>query len=338
MKLLKNQQGTMLLQAIISFAIFGAVTASIVRLLQLQEGIAIKTTEQFEMVYFVDEVRNILSNPKACSATLLDKKSRQDRSIISIKQFMKDSSENGYTFPIFEKGEIFKESGFFTLRLSEVYLQQDDAEVLVNGGTTGLHFVVEFRDKRTGRIKMIERKLKLFITINEGERITSCYTLRGIGLNKEIVTKSTHWLRSSDNKGYFLNNKVLSIATKANTAPLSIGGALQLSGDSGNCSDAQAYALRYNKDQAQFEICAPSPYKWRDLNQSPPVSKRGKTLRVKFPSTTTKTTKPYKYCELIYKSYENGHCNVSRLSDGLWQIEQHNEKQDFGSCEAKCLN
>lgn len=338
MKILKNQQGSLVIQALISVAIFGAVTASIVRLLQLQDGIAIKTTEQFEMVYFVDEVRNILSNPRACTATLKNKKSRQDRSINAINQFMKDNSQNGYTFPIFEKGETFKETEFFSLKLNEIYLQQHDNEVLVNGGTTGLHFVVEFRDKRSGRIKMIERSLKLFVTINNAEEIQDCYTLRGIGLNKEIVSKSTHWLRTSDNKGYYLNNKALSIATSTNTAPLNIGGALQLKGESGACNKIMLNSLRFNQKNKRFEFCSPGPFKWRDLEETPPLKLSGKSLRVKFPSTQAKTLKPYKYCQIVYKNFEEGQCNLTRLIDGRWQIDQHSEEQGHGSCEATCLN
>jgi hypothetical protein len=334
----KNQKGSIMLQALIAIAIFGAVTASIIRLMQMQNGLALKTTEEFETVYFIDEVRNVLSNPKACSETFRDKRSRNDRSIKEIFQHLSDANNNEYTFPIFEKGQIFKDTKDYSLKIKEINLQQDDDEVSVIGGTTRAHFEIEFLNKKNKRVKIIERSIKLFITIGTDERIETCYTLKGIGLGKKVEKRSSAWVRRADQKGHFLKERKLLINTQTARGDLSVGGAMRLISTDSPCSISNDKSIRFNSGNNKFEYCSSRNKEWRDLNSTPALKSARNRLSVSLPTKIARTLKPHRVCTISRKDFTEGTCALKKLEDGRWEIEISPKQTGYASCEAACFN
>ena len=337
MKIL-NQNGSIFLQALISIAIFGAITASIIRLLQMQNNLSTKTTEQFEMVYFVDEVRNILANPKACAESFAGKNARRDKSATTITQLLEDESGTSYTFDIFEKGALLKETDSYTLGLTDIYLQSDGSETSIESGTTMLHLTVSFTDKKNKRVSRLSREIKLFASIDNAESIQTCYTVRGIGLGKEFSQDGSEWNRTSDTKGHFLRDKKLQVNTQVDSSALNIKGPIQIGYTDVACLKEVTGVIRYNPSIDSLEVCSESTLTWRDLNTLAPFKNQKYSLRATLPIKKATTPRPFRYCAISYKNYDHGQCNITRLIDGKWELNHSSEKSNFGTCEATCLN
>ncbi|PIK15689.1 hypothetical protein [Halobacteriovorax sp. JY17] len=335
---LNNQRGSIFLQALISIAIFSAVTASIVRLLQAQNNLSNKTTEQFELTYFVDEVRTILSNPKACRESFSGKNARRDKSATLITQIVEDETGNVYSFDIFEKGRVIKETDHWAFTLSDLYLQSDNRETSIESGTTMLHLVVNFTDKRSKRVSRLEREIKVFASIDNSEAILSCYTVRGIGLGKMTSANDSDWTRTSDAKGHFLSKKKLQINTDLSTSSLNLKGPLKIGESEAACLSEIAGSIKYNPQIDSFEVCSGSSLSWRDLNLPAPLKNQKYSLRATFPIKKGTTPKPFKYCAITYKNYDTGECHLVRLDNGRWELNHSSEKSNFGTCEATCFN
>ena len=335
---IKNQSGTLMIQALISIAIFGAITASVVRLMQMQNNLSVKTTEEFETVYFISEIRNILSNPKACKESFQNKKARNDRTTREISQHISDENGNVYTFPAFEKGQIFKETDNYSLKLKEILLLQHNNEVRIQAGTTGLHLSIEFLNKNNNRIKILERVIKLFVVVDANQKIVSCNTLRGIGLGKEIVGKSDDILRKSDNSGHFINKKKLLINTQKKVAQLNIGGAMRLVPNDIPCTKSAKNSLRYSAELNVFEICESNSQKWIDINTTAPFDEKLTKLKVSLPLKYSSTMKKFKICTIVKIDSINSTCNLTRLEDNRWQIQLDNPRSRYATCEAVCKN
>ncbi|WP_417335099.1 hypothetical protein [Halobacteriovorax marinus] len=335
MKLLNNK-GSIIIQALISIAIFSAVSASIIRLLQMQNNLSAKTTEQFEMIYFVDEVRNILSDPNACKETFTSKNARRDMSATSINQVIEDEFGEVYSFEMFSKGSIIKRSEFWTLTLSNLYLQSDDQESSIDFGTTFLHLEVEFKDLRNNRTHLLKRRVKIFASIDNAEKIQTCYANRGIGLGKDISKKTSPWNRTPDTKGHYINQRNLSIKTQKNSASINIGGSFRVGALDSSCLKEIVGAIRYNPNSDKLEVCSERNYIWRELNEPIAFQERTYALRATLPIKLATTPRPFKYCSITYKNYDTGTCSLERLEDGKWRLTHESSKSNFGSCEATC--
>lgn len=333
-----GKDNTLFLQALISVAIFGAITASIVRLLQMQNNLSIKTTEEFETVYFISEIRNVLSNPNACKASFLDKRPQNDRSSREIFQYITDENNNSYTFPVFEKGQVFKNTDDYSLKLKEIFLLQHDKEVRVQAGTTGLHFSIEFFNKKNNRIKVLERTIKLFVTVDSDQKIKTCYTLRGLGLGKEITGRPDQFVRKSDNSGHFISNKKLLVNTSNDNAELNIGGAMRLESVEIDCSEKISNSLRYNGRVNKFEMCDSNLKRWIDVNSTSPFSNEKTKLMVSLPLKYSSTRKAFKTCSIVKIDPQSSTCQLDRLEDSRWQIHLENARSRYASCEATCNN
>lgn len=333
---LDNQRGSIFIQALISIAIFSLITAVVVRLLQMQNNLSSKTTEQFEMVYFVDEVRNILSSSMACKENFLNKNARRDKSTTEIIQVMNDEHGDIYSFVIYEKGSVIKETKDWTLTLSDIYLQSDSEQTSIEAGTTNLFLEASFKNNLNGRVHKLNRKVKLFVSINNSEEIQNCYTVRGLGLGKGLNTEESSWIRTSDTKGHYLKDKNLFIKTTKGSSPLNLIGPLQISSSDISCLKEVTGLIRYNSKTEAFEVCSPSTLTWRDLNTPVPLRDRIYALRASLPIIKATTPRPFKYCSITYKNYEEGKCLVRRLEDGRWELNHQSSKSNFGTCEASC--
>jgi hypothetical protein len=336
--IINNQKGSLMIQALISIAIFGAITGSIVRLMQMQNNLSVKTTEEFEMVYFISEVRNILANPKACKASFYNKNSRNDRTTREIYQHITDDKDNDYTFPAFETGQIFKDTKEYSLKVNEIYLLNHNPEVHPKAGTTGLHFSIEFLNKRNNRVKILDRVVKLFITQDSSQKVQSCYSLKGIGLGKEIVGKAEGFSRKSDQSGHFIDKKKLLIGTNEQTADVNIGGAIRLASSDIRCTNESSNSIRYNKELNRFEICNEKTQVWNNINTTAPLEETPTELNVALPLKYSSTRKSFKICALVENDSQATSCQLSRLEDNRWQIQLENSSASYANCKAICKN
>lgn len=336
--ILNNQKGSLILQSLIAMAIFGAVIASILRLLQMQDNLSVKTTEEFETVYFINEVRNVLSNPDACKVTFGGKTARSDRSTRKILQHLTEKNGSEYTFPIFEKEQFFKQTKSYSLKIKDIYLLQHNEEVRVVAGSTGLHFNIEFVNKRNNRVKIIERNIKLFIAIDENEKITSCYALRGLGLGKEISQEESQWIRKSDQSGHFIQNNKLQIGNKKTEADLTISGEFKLIDDNSPCTLDKNNSIKYSDANSRFEKCSGASRKWLDIDKNTLDISRYKTLRVSLPLKIANSKDKHKTCRLRSRDSVTGFCKLTRLEDGHWSLTHDNPQSKYATCEAICNN
>ena len=242
------------------------------------------------------------------------------------------------SFPIFEISQVFKETKNYQLKLKEIKLQQHNNEVRVTAGTTGLHFEIEFINKLNKRVKILERSIKVFITINEGEKITSCYTINGIGLGKNASKNNSQWISKAGNKGHLLRDNNLLISTTEQKGTLSIGGALQLMDTNTKCTLNNQSSLRFSKSSQSFEICNSKTRTWENIEKNSPLIASNKDIRVSLPLRSLKTYRKYRLCSIKAKSFDGGECHVSVLEDGRWEIAITGETSNFGNCEATCFN
>ncbi|WP_127716139.1 hypothetical protein [Halobacteriovorax sp. HLS] len=336
--IINNQKGSLILQSLIAMAIFGGVIASILRLLQMQDNLSVKTTEEFETVYFINEVRNVLSNPDACKATFAGKTARSDRTTRKILQHLTEKNGSEYTFPIFEKEQFFKETKNYSLKIKDIYLLQHDDEVRVAAGSTGLHFNIEFINNRNNRVKIIERKIKLFVAIDENEKITSCYSLRGLGLGKKITQEESQWIRKSDQSGHFIQNNKLLIGVQKAKAELTIAGGFKLIDDNSPCTLEKNHSVKYNSKSNRFEKCSGASRKWIDIDKNSLNISRYKVLRVALPLKIANSHAKYKTCRLRTRDSVLGQCKLTRSEDGHWSLTQEIPGSKYGTCEAICNN
>jgi hypothetical protein len=329
---MNNRKGFSLVQLMIVAGMLSGIFVVSLKIMKNQNQMGRSSSEEFEIIYLFDDIRNQLSDRKVCLETFnkvnLDVPSELE-GIASL--------DDGVEFSV----QTFASSGLFygqnNVKIQSIRYQIGDQESSVDDGEVFLE--IDFKKSKSALgSPIVSKKLKIHLELDSMRKLVSCYALGGVNLkvtNKE--EKVDKWESIAGTQDIYTDVKQVQINTSKGSrrASLVLGGRLLLGEDKEACTEAKIGTLRLN--ELRLEVCNKAK-SWHAIwwpTQGTTVKEFD--LASKKRDHIIETKESFNFCSISEVSLYGARCNVQRLSGNLWRLALLYDRGDASVCKIKCF-
>lgn len=327
---MKKQGGFSLVQLLIVAGMLSGIFVVSLRIMKNQNQMGKSSSEEFEISYIFDDMRNILSDPKACSKTFEGINLMQPSSLDGISSGT-DKELEYQTFS--SSGKLH---GQKNLKITKIEYVVGDQEASVEDGEAFLNVYFEKSRSALGE-KIVKKKMKVHLVLDEKNNLSSCFVLPGVNQTREEKQiKESVWFPISGTEDIYTNLEKAAINTS--TLPfhkgMSLEGRLKIRNHSKACGSDQLGTLRYF--QKRLEVCKKKGWStvWHSAQN---VESKVYTLKAFNKDRRVKTDSSFSYCAIVNPSLYGARCRSRRLSGNLWELSLSYDRGGESTCSIKCF-
>lgn len=328
-KVLKNQHGVSLVNALISVGLFGVLALAGATVVKQQIHTAETVALQPNLAYLIDEIRAELSLPHICAQNFQTKNARSENLQIFVSKERK----------ILGVDELLNQgNGLIVTSLS---LSDSAHEVSVAAGST--HFVIELYHQATG--SKHSRQIKIHVSVDEQSRILQCYSTGPVS-ESSVGAQTSFWsnVTGTANLTYLNGPLVLTQDVQAREVELESLGVytnelLLFGDDESKCLPLIAGALRFKKSSSSLEFCSKQMNRWLSLRQSGlhGWEQQDFTLTTDGADQKSHGLRNWELCYLRESNESSGSCAIRPLGNKNWLLEIKQETQSTINCALRCF-
>ncbi len=332
-----RQAGFTLLQSLFGVGIISFLALTVVTLMKRQTETSESAAAQFELIYLVDDLKALLSDPEQCRLNLREKNPRYD----NLENLQRRLDDQKTILTTYQLQEVYAQN---KLQLTKILISDEAPEIDFSAGSTQL--ILSFKHLVTRQD--IERKIKIDIEVDDRARITNCSTTPPFTAKSLVINSDPYWTVGANKETLHLHGDygVLLSETPNYSAPtgqasLVVGGGLQLRGqETQNCNEQFYGALRLSgtNDGGALEYCSSKFQSWRKLKY-PSLAQWKKSF---YDQTSESTPGPglnirdQAVCYLSRTNIRDGECRLRLTGPGHWILEAIQQQAYPTDCQATC--
>lgn len=328
MRLIFNNRGFNFIQFMIASMIMSGVFLASMKIIQNQTKLANSSSDFFEAIYLVDDIKTFLSNTSNCEQNLKGKST----SIKSLPGLF--SSDGKIAFSLSNSPE--NRYGQGNISLNQFSIQSLGG--VISKGVNELTFTVKI-----GLIDSKDIFSKSFIIhyqVNDDGYITSCHSLPGI---RSTQLESKSFWENDVTKRSFKLSKTLSLKNKLtatqelrSNASIIVEGALNVSSQQNECLDENEGKLFYSKKINKLIFCDQSTTKEINVFKKQDLDSKMFSLKTYRVGKLNKDLgSNWSACHIKTFITDNGNCYVNKVDNNfILNLERFSGRENF--CETKC--
>lgn len=327
-KILKNQFGVSLVNALISVGLFGFLALAGATIVKQQMYTAETVSLQPNLAYLVDEIRAELSVPHICAQNFQNKNAANDNVQILVANERKilgvdEASPQG--------------NGLVITSLS---LSETAHEVSVLAGST--QFIIELYHQATGTKH--SRSIKLHVSVNEQSKILQCYSTGPVS-ESTMGNQTSFWSNVTGTTNLTYLNGPLILTQDLQTKDLDLESLglytpelFLFEDEATQCTPSIAGALRLNKSSSSLEFCSKQFKRWLSFRQSGLLDWEKQDFTLTTDGTPQKGhgLRNWKLCYLRDTNESAGSCSIRPLGNKNWLVEIKQESDNAINCSVSC--
>lgn len=335
---LKNS-GFTLLQSLFGVGIVSFLALTVVTLMKRQTETSESAAAQFELIYLVDDVKALLSDPEQCRLNLSGKNPRYD----NLESLQRRLDDQKTILTTYQRQEVYAQE---KLQLLRIIISDESPEIDFSAGNTEL--ILSFKHLVTRQD--IDRKLKINIEVDDRAMITNCSTSPPFTAKSLEIKPDPYWSASledqtmvvqKEHRVYLPNDASFSVPKS--DALIVIEDGLQIKGQEvKECDESIFGALRLSatNDNGALEYCSAKTRSWKKLKY-PSLNQWSKSL-YEYTSTTTNKSglniRDQVLCYLSRTNMRDGECRLRTTGPGHWILEATQQQSYPTDCQATCYS
>lgn len=331
---MRNNKGFSLIQILIAAGMLSGLFVVSLKMMKNQSQIGKSSSEEFEMSYAFDDMRNLLADPSICRDTLKEVNAYEPTSLEGIKT---KELEDGFDYQPFNISG--KRYGQNNLKIKSLDYVVGDKESNADDGEA---FIVVAFEKSKSAIgdKIVEKRMKIHLQLNENDKVSSCFALPGVNFKEDIVTNSKkikvwHTVPGTQNIYTDFSNIKVNTYRGSKSMGLSLKGKLKLGRDTTRCTSEKKGSLRFQA--GGLELCSKNGM-WRNiLNPRRRVVKKEISLITEGRSQIKTTNTPFSICSIVDSDLYGARCKSKRLNDNLWELSLLYDRGATSKCIFHCF-
>ncbi len=301
------------------------------KIMKNQNQMGKSSSEEFEIIYLFDDIRNQLADRKICFKTL---KSINIQAPIELEGIASIKENQNYSVQTFAASGAYY--GQNNIKVESIRYETGDEESGVDDGEAFITIKFNKSKSALGNT-IVTKRLKIHLEFDKKQKLQSCFALGGVNIGSRNEEKGeAKWKSISGSQNIYTDVEQVRINTKQGSLGTSVvlGGRLLLGHDEDKCTTEKLGTLRL--ENLQLELCNKTnkwhPI-WWPLNQV--VNKEFK-LETKKVSHIIKTASAFKFCSLTKTELFGARCNVKRLDGNLWELSLLYDRGANSKCSIKC--
>lgn len=335
-----NQSGFSLLQVIFASTVLGALSLQGLKMMKEQEKLALITTQRFEIKYILDEMTEVLKNPRSCLKTFEGLTTSNNKKIESLKHVFDDSQTNQESIlPL-----------YFTFESAQRLYGQNTVKIqdyLIERTGSSFNLKVVFDRLESGQYnRFFIKEIPLIASFLASGELQTC------SLSPQLFFEDLWSANPLPNTASVTainpqGGRSVNIGDAKFNTQISVDGLLraQLSDVSlPNCDDKMSSSLLYHEQKDSYFFCEQD--EWKDLrNQSLNILKFKDVILGR--DETRRDTIEAKFCGLKIKMSKSGlsRCEMSPeiAQDNLdmnmrkWEMGiRKAPEDDLAECTFRC--
>jgi hypothetical protein len=302
------------------------------KIMKNQNKMGKSSSEEFEIIYLFDDIRNQLSNRKICLKTFskIDFETPSELGgIASIKENQK------YSVQTFSSSGLFY--GQNNIKVNSIRYEVGDQESSLKDGEAFL--IIDFNKSKSALgSTVVTKKMKIHLEFDSKQKLHSCFALAGVNFKSSgDESQENKWKNISGSQDIYTDVEQVRINTNQGSkgASLVLAGKLLLGHDENKCTTEKLGTLRL--ENLQLELCnKASRWKplWWPLRQT--IIKEYK-LATKKENHIIETSEPFSYCSLSKVELFGARCNIKRMDGNLWKLSLLYDRGNNSECLIKCF-
>lgn len=328
---MKRNAGFSLVQLMIVAGMLSGIFVVSLKIMKNQNQMGKSSSEEFEIIYLFDDIRNQLADRKVCFKTLKNINLEVPTELEGIASLKDDQAYSVQTFSA--SGAYYGQNN---IKIESIRYEVGDQESSIDDGEAFL--VINFNKSKSALGNtVVSKKLKVHLEFDKTKKLQSCFALGGVNIRFQNEDKKEEkWKNISGSQNIYTDVDQVRINTKkgSQNTSLVLKGRLLLGHDEEKCTQEKLGTLRL--ENLQLEFCNKAkdwrPI-WWPLKQ---VVKKEYTLETKKRDQVIKTTSSFQFCSLIKTELYGARCNVKRLDGNLWELSLLYDRGPNSKCVIKC--
>lgn len=331
---MKKKNGFSLVQVLIAAGMLSGIFVVSLKMLKNQSQVGRSSSEEFELSYAFDDMRNLLSNPDVCASTLELINAYEP---VELEGIRNKELDDGYDYQPFHISG--KKYGQNNLKIKSLQYTVGTQEASVEDGEGFIKVVFEKSRSALGET-IVEKKIKIHLMLDDKNNISSCYALAGMNISNDTGTprkgKVKVWHNVAGTQKIYTNKNNVKINTHrgSRSMGLSFKGKLQLVKSFTKCSTEKKGSIRFSNNA--LELCSKNG-SWRKV-----INPTGETLLKEYLLTSDKENKvivtkfPFSFCSITESNLYGASCKSKRLNDNLWNLSLMYDRGASSTCHFTC--
>ncbi len=329
---MRKQDGFSLVQLMIVAGMLSGIFVVSLKIMKNQNQIGKSSSEEFEITYLFDDMRNLMAEPSVCKGTLELVSPYEPKELEGIKA---DPNSNEFSYQPFKLGA--KKYGQGNIKIKSIDYQVGDQEASIDDGEAFLKITFEKSKSALGR-KEVEKKMKLHLLLDSDKKISTCFSLPGINTSgQEVSEVKDRWYEISGTPNIYTNEKKVQIGSVGSWSGegVAINGNLKIGYEDHNCNKEKVGTIRYQKNS--LLICKKTG-KWHEVwNPYRNIVVKDFNLVASGKDQVEVTKKPFNFCSITKSELYGARCLSKRLNGNLWQLSLRYDRGESSSCSFRCF-
>jgi len=310
----------------------GGLFLMCLKIIKDQTKMGASSSESFEAMYLVDNIKSLLNNPQNCKASLKGH-SLSGAKIDTLYRVL----------PSGEKKEVYQSYiiseqlyGQNNIKIRTMRLDGGDKELNTKSGYVKLELTFLKINPGLGK-----RLIKRYIWVHshlKGGKINECFTLPGI-MGTAALSDSGPFQITGENDGLFVPGGKAQIGDQSSSYRLSISEGIKMmsSDELKVCDEELKGAVEYKEEGDGLFSCDGKSWKKMKSGDVSPY-KKGEVFEVVANGNQTATkdiSSSYQICYLSDYDFEGGDCQAERIDRG-WLLKANVFRGSRTSCKYVC--
>lgn len=304
------------------------------KIMKNQNQMGKSSSQEFEIIYLFDDIRNQLSNRKICLKTLKDGDVDVDSSF-ELDGIASNQEKKKFSVQTFSSSGLFY--GQNNIKIDSIRYEVGDEASRSSDGESFIR--IDFQKTKSALGKtIVSKRLKIHLELDSKGKLQSCFALGGVNFNASSDdAPESKWKNISGSQDIYTDVEQVRINTNRGSkgASLVLGGKLLLGHDDDKCVDEKLGSLRL--EGLQLELCTKEK-RWKPLwwPLKQVLTKEFK-LVTKKDNHTLVTKEPFSYCSLSNVELYGARCNIERQDGNLWKLSLLYDRGNNSECLIKCF-
>lgn len=329
---MKNQKGFSLVQLMIAAGMLSGIFVVSLKIMKNQNQMGKSSSEEFEIIYLFDDIRNQLASRKVCYKTLKNINLEAPSELEGIASVQENKE---FTIQTFGSSGLYY--GQKNISVESISYQVGDQESNIDDGEAFIKIDFNKSKSALGNT-VVTKKLKIHLELDSNRKLTSCFALGGVNFRAESEdTVVERWKSISGSQDIYTDVEQVRINTSQGSkgASLVLSGKMLLGHDEQRCSPEKLGTLRL--ENLQLELCNKAN-KWQPLWWPlKEVVTKEFNLVAKQKDHIVETKEAFNYCSLAKAELFGARCNIKRLDGNLWKLSLLFDRGNTSECMIKCF-
>lgn len=303
------------------------------KIMKNQNQIGKSSSEEFEIIYLFDDIRNSMADPAVCKSTLANVTPFESSDLEGIKS---DSDTAEFSYEIFKNSG--KKYGQKNIKIKSIDYLVGDQEGSVEDGEAFLRVAFEKSKSALGS-KVVEKRMKIHLLISDSGKISSCFSLAGVNFKAdEGGSNLSQWYSVSGTENIYTNAEKLQIGSSKSWKGPGVGlsGKLRILSERKPCNSERVGTLKFEREVG-LHVCKRKG--WHKVwSPREAVMTKDFTLTSSSRDKIETTRKPYHFCTIKDVQLYGARCIIKKLSGNLWKLSLLYDRGGESKCSFRCFS